>query len=152
MPSETRSRIMASVRGKDTAPELLLRKRLHKSGFRFRLHAKNLPGKPDLVFPKYKAVIFINGCFWHGHDCHRFSWPKTRKQFWRAKIQGNKERDCRNQEALLKAGWRVGLVWECSLRGRGRLGTEAVAKECAEWLSSSETTLIVKEVFERKHS
>ena len=134
---------MSSVRGKDTQPELLLRIRLHRAGYRYRLHAKELPGKPDLVFPSRKAVLFVNGCFWHGHDCHRFSWPKTRVSFWRAKILGNKERDDRNHRRLLQAGWRVGVVWGCALSGKERIGIDAVAAECERWLNSAEQTLSV---------
>lgn len=140
---QTRSRVMSAVRGKNTRPELLLRRRLHKAGYRYRLHVKGLPGKPDLVFPRRRSVIFVNGCFWHCHECHRFSWPKTRESFWRAKILGNKERDGRNHTELLLAGWRVGVVWQCALVGRGSLGIDAVAAECERWLDSTEQTLSV---------
>lgn len=140
---QTRSRAMSAVRGKNTRPELLLRCHLHKAGYRYRLHVKGLPGKPDLVFPGRRSVIFVNGCFWHCHECHRFSWPKTRESFWRAKILGNKERDGRNQTELLLAGWRVGVVWQCALEGRGSLGIDAVTAECERWLDSTEQTLTV---------
>ena len=86
---KTRSRMMSGIRGKNTRPELLIRKGLHARGFRFRLHDKRLPGKPDLVLPKYSAVIFVHGCFWHGHDCHLFKWPQSRREFWRKKITRN---------------------------------------------------------------
>lgn len=114
---ETRSRMMAGIRGKDTKPELLLRRALHRDGFRYRLHAKNLPGRPDLVFPRYKAAVFIHGCFWHGHEgCKYFKVPSTRPEFWEAKILGNRERDERRRDELEQAGWRTAVVWECATR------------------------------------
>ena len=136
-----RSRMMAGIRGKDTKPEVILRRALHREGFRFRLHAKDLPGKPDLVFPKYRAVILANGCFWHGHDCALFRLPTTREDFWRQKIDANRKRDRRNREALVQGGWRVADVWECAIRGRGRLPINRVIDECAEWLRSEEAAL-----------
>ncbi|CAG0903564.1 unnamed protein product [Cyprideis torosa] len=114
----TRSKNMAAIRGKDTKPELVIRKGLHKAGFRYRLHDKKLPGKPDLVFPRYQAVLFINGCFWHLHDCHLFKWPKTRSEFWSDKIKKNVARDQVNIAQLKASGWRVGIIWECSLKGK----------------------------------
>lgn len=117
---------MSGIRGKDTKPELLIRKALHARGFRYRLHCKGLPGKPDLCFPKYKAVVFINGCFWHGHGCHLFKWPSTRPEFWRAKIARNREVDAASRDTLLAQGWRVGVVWECALKGRTRLPFDAI--------------------------
>ena len=116
-----RSRMMAGIKGKNTKPELLLRSELHRRGFRFRLHRRDLPGRPDLVFPKRGAAIFVNGCFWHGHDCHLFRWPGTRPEFWRDKIGANIERDLRNRDELLAEGWRVAEIWECTLKGRERL-------------------------------
>jgi DNA mismatch endonuclease, patch repair protein len=109
----TRSRMMAGVKAKDTRPEMLLRQGLHAMGFRYRLHDKCLPGKPDLVFPKYRSVIFVHGCFWHGHDCPAFKWPKTREAFWREKIMGNIARDQRQNALLRQSGWNVIVVWEC---------------------------------------
>lgn len=129
--------MMAGIRGKDTKPEIMLRLGLHRIGFRFQLHRANLPGKPDMVFPKHKAVLFAQGCFWHGHDCHLFKWPKSREEFWRTKIQQNRERDVASIQRLRAAGWRVGEVWECALKGRGRLDAQVVLRSCAEWLLSS---------------
>ena len=140
---EARSRLMARIRGKNTRPEIVIRSALHRMGFRFRLHSSALPGRPDLVFPKYRAVILVHGCFWHGHGCHLFQWPKTRKDFWRSKIDSNVRRDDRQRLALAEAGWRVGTVWECSLRGRKRVPLEEVAKHCAGWLLSAERELEV---------
>ncbi len=109
---------MSGIRGANTKPELLVRKALHARGFRFRLHKKNLAGKPDLVLSKYKTVIFVNGCFWHAHQCKLFNWPKFNTEFWRKKITGNKERDRKSTARLLEDGWRVIVVWECALRGK----------------------------------
>ena len=107
---------MSGIRGKDTKPEMIVRRALHRAGFRYRLHEKRLPGKPDIVLPKYKAVIFVHGCFWHGHGCKDFKWPKTREEWWRAKIEGNVERDHRDMHRLAAMGWQVRVLWECSLQ------------------------------------
>lgn len=115
---ETRSRMMSGIRAKNTKPELLLRSMLHRQGFRFRLHARNLPGTPDIVLAKFGAVIFVHGCFWHGHGCPVFKWPKTREAFWREKISRNQSNDRKAVEALIAAGWRVAVIWECTLRKR----------------------------------
>lgn len=112
----TRSRIMASVGQKSTGPELKLRKALHRLGFRYRLNDQRLPGSPDLVFPKYHAVIFVHGCFWHRHGCKYTTTPSTRKEFWIAKFKANIERDQRNINELKKLGWRVLIVWECEIK------------------------------------
>jgi DNA mismatch endonuclease (patch repair protein) len=128
--------MMANIRAKDTAPEMLIRRGLHSRGFRFRLHAADLPGKPDLVFPGRQAVIFVHGCFWHGHDCHMFKWPASRVEFWREKIQRNMSRDQAAVEALLVSGWRVLTVWECALKGRERRPFTDVLEGVVDWLSS----------------
>ena len=135
--SATRSRMMAGIRGRNTKPEILVRRQLHKLGFRFRLHVRDLPGKPDIVFPRYRAVIFIHGCFWHGHDCHLFKWPATRPDFWREKIARNQGNDARACKSLLDNGWRVGVVWECALRGADK-DIEGVAERLAQWLRSDD--------------
>ncbi len=139
----TRSRNMAAVRGKDTKPELLIRRGLHGLGFRYRLQAKDLPGKPDLVLPKHRAVIFVHGCFWHGHDCPMFRLPGTRTQFWDQKISSNRERDRRNLIALGEAGWRTGIVWECALRGRGSPGIELVLQQLTDWLRTDTPAIVL---------
>lgn len=131
---QTRSRMMSGIRGKDTKPELLVRKGLFNRGFRYRLHDKRLPGKPDLVFPKYSAVIFVHGCFWHGHDCHLFKWPTSRKEFWYRKIMRNREVDHRSLEALQQSGWRILVVWECALKGRARRPSTEVIDTTAKWI------------------
>ncbi len=131
-----RSRMMAGIRGKNTKPELMLRSGLHRAGFRFRLHDKSLPGKPDLVLPKYHAVIFAHGCFWHGHDCHLFKWPRTRDEFWRKKIARNKEVDELTMGRLAASGWRCAIVWECALKGRTKRSIVEIISECSSWLES----------------
>lgn len=136
---EVRSRMMAGIRGKDTRPEMLLRKGLHALGWRYRLHGRHLPGKPDLVFPGRKAVIFANGCFWHGHDCHLFRWPRTREEFWRGKIGSNIRRDRHVLEQLRNEGWRVAEVWECMLKGRQRLSVEDVLAACDRFLRGDDS-------------
>ncbi|HYC74313.1 very short patch repair endonuclease [Brevundimonas sp.] len=132
----TRSRMMSGIRGKNTKPEMLIRKALHARGFRYRLHCKDLPGNPDLCLPKYRAAIFVHGCFWHGHGCHLFKWPKTRPEFWREKIGRNCEVDEAASTMLLDAGWRVATVWECSLKGRGRQQLSEIAERLDRWLLS----------------
>lgn len=131
---KTRSRMMSGIQGKDTKPELIIRKGLFARGFRYRLHDKRLPGKPDLVLPKYNAVIFVHGCFWHAHGCVLFKWPKTRITFWREKISGNKARDKRNAAELLSNGWRVMQVWECSIKGPKRKSIDRILDRVEKWL------------------
>jgi DNA mismatch endonuclease (patch repair protein) len=114
----------------------VLRRGLHAMGFRFRLHRKDLPGRPDLVFPRYRAAVLVNGCFWHGHDCPLFKLPETRRDFWAAKIEGNRARDGRNVASLAAAGWRVLVAWECALKGTARLPPNAVISQIASWLTS----------------
>ncbi len=129
--AEVRSRMMSGIRGKNTKPEIQLRKLLHAKGFRFRLHAK-LPGRPDLVLPKWNAVVLVHGCFWHRHECQIFKWPKSRQDFWRDKLNGNADRDIRNIDALLQAGWRVGVVWECTMRD----DPIAASEKASKWIVS----------------
>lgn len=133
----TRSRMMSGIRGRNTRPEMMVRSLLHRQGFRFRLHARDLPGKPDLVFPRYHAVLFVHGCFWHGHTCALFKWPATRPEFWRDKIGRNREHDRRSTDALLAAGWRVCVVWECSIRGAGK-DIEGFTQRVVDWLRGVE--------------
>lgn len=115
--SATRSRMMSGIRGKNTAPEMLVRRFLHARGYRYRIHRKDLPGKPDLVLPRLKVCIFVHGCFWHRHSgCAYATTPKTRHEFWEEKFQKNVKRDSANIEALESAGWHVLIVWECSLK------------------------------------
>jgi len=134
----TRSRMMSGIRGGNTKPELHVRRMLHRQGFRFRLHVSDLPGKPDIVLPRYCAVIFVHGCFWHGHDCYLFRMPSTRRDFWQTKIGRNRENDCRAISALNSAGWRVMTVWECALRGRKRLDDAALTGLIDTWLRGNQ--------------
>lgn len=111
---ETRSRMMSAIRGKDTKPELLVRRYLHRAGLRYRLHANELPGRPDLVLARFKTVIQVHGCFWHRHRGCRFAYtPSSNRAFWQAKFEENKSRDARNNRKLLGLGWRVLTIWEC---------------------------------------
>ena len=135
---------MSGIRGKNTKPEMLVRRGLHAMGFRFRLHAAGMHGRPDMVLPKYRAVIFIHGCFWHGHNCHLFRLPGTRPDFWRVKIEGNRTRDALAESRLMAEGWRVGTVWECSLRGRGALPLTEVLDTCGDWLRGDTPSMQVR--------
>ena len=136
---EVRSRMMSGIRGKDTRPEIILRRGLFAAGFRYRLHVRDLPGKPDIVFPRFHAVLFAHGCFWHGHDCPLFRMPASRLEFWQAKIFRNREVDARNEAALRDRGWRHGIVWECALKGRSRRPLPQVIARCSSWLRSNRT-------------
>lgn len=129
---------MSRIRGKDTKPELLLRRGLHARGFRFRLHCRNLPGCPDMVFPRFRSAVFVHGCFWHGHDCPMFKLPATRTEFWAAKIAGNRERDVHVLESLSARGWRSLIIWECTLRGPARRPVDQVLDQVAGWLRVSQ--------------
>lgn len=111
---------MRAIRSRNTRPELLVRKYLHAAGFRYRLHDKRLPGKPDIVLPRYRAVIFVHGCFWHGHDCKYFILPKTRTEFWQKKIEANRARDREHIVQLNQLAWRVIVVWECEVKAAGQ--------------------------------
>ena len=138
--SATRSRMMSGIRGRNTKPEVLIRSLLHRQGFRFRLDARDLPGRPDIVLPRYRAVVLVHGCFWHGHDCHLFKWPQTRPEFWREKIGRNRSNDDKVRAALLAGGWRVArrmgmrFAWRQS-RYRRR------AERLVEWLRSDRAEL-----------
>lgn len=124
---EQRHLNMQHIRSKDNKPEELVRKYLFSKGFRYRKNDKRLPGKPDIVLPKYRTVIFVNGCFWHKHDCPRFVWPKSNQEYWIPKIERNVERDRRNTEELTNSGWNVITVWECEL-------TKDRAEQTLAWL------------------
>ena len=142
-----RSEMMAGIKGKNTKPEITIRKALHRMGFRYKLHDKTLPGKPDLVFPKYNAVIEINGCFWHLHNCHLFKWPGSRKEFWEEKLTKNKERDQRNREELKAKDWRLLVVWECSIKGKSKLPLERVLTTCESFLKGEQNYHEIKGLY-----
>ncbi|WP_422028802.1 very short patch repair endonuclease [Roseovarius sp.] len=134
---KTRSRMMAGISGKDTKPELALRRALHARGFRFRLHSKAVHGRPDLVLPKYRAVVFVHGCFWHRHEgCRYATTPSTRQDFWQAKFEANVARDKAVRGRLLEDGWRVATVWECALRKTDQIA--ASVDRLSAWLRSEE--------------
>jgi len=137
---EQRQRCMASIKGRNTKPEIVLRKALFSLGLRYRLHLKRLPGTPDLVFPKYRAAVFVHGCFWHGHGCKLFVVPATNREFWLQKIGGNRSRDEQAIGALHGMGWRVMTVWECALRGRDRLPLDVVVSKINRWLHAKKAT------------
>lgn len=139
VPPEVRSRMMSNIHGRNTKPELIVRRALHGLGFRYRLHDPRLPGRPDLVLPKWNAVIFVHGCFWHQHPgCRYATTPATRKEFWQAKFDANRRRDERDQSAIWERGMRTAVIWECSLRSPD-LATETVAA-VALWLTGWEAS------------
>ncbi len=122
--AQTRSRMMSGIKGRDTVPEVVVRRVAHRMGFRFRLYRKDLPGRPDLVFPRYRAVVFVHGCFWHRHQGCRYAYtPRTRVRFWMGKFSDNVARDRRTEQALVTLGWRILVIWECETRN------EAVVRE-----------------------
>lgn len=133
-----RSRMMSGIKGKNTKPELFIRKGLFARGFRYILHDRRLPGTPDLVFPRHHAVVIINGCFWHGHGCHLFKWPKSNTAFWRTKIEGNKRNDKKHRTLLKTAGWNTLVVWECAVKGSSKWPAEGLFEKISNWIVSSE--------------
>jgi DNA mismatch endonuclease (patch repair protein) len=140
---EVRSRMMSGIRAKNTKPEILVRRALHALGFRYRLHDRKLPGHPDIVLPRYGAVVFIHGCFWHGHDCRLFKVPATRPEFWLPKIERNRANDTKHQLMLAAMGWRIAVVWECALRGR-QAQIDDVAGRLAHWLPESSARIEIR--------
>ncbi len=140
--AETRSRMMSGIKGKNTKPEVLIRRGLHAREFRFRLHVGHLPGKPDLVLPKWTAVVLVHGCFWHRHEGCRFTTsPDTRSEFWERKFAANVQRDQRNGDALRAAGWRTATVWECALKQH----PEEALNTLEDWLRSDARTIEIGE-------
>lgn len=135
--------MMSGIKGKNTKPEILIRSLLHRNGFRFRIHKKNLPGKPDIVLKRYQAVIFVHGCFWHRHLCHLFKWPKTRPDFWREKINKNVINDQKNIQALTPLGWRICIVWECSIKGIHK-NIQVTTSKLEKWLKSEKQFMEIK--------
>jgi len=127
--------MMAGIRSKDTMPELAIRRALHRLGFRYRLHDKRVPGKPDLFLPKYRAAIFINGCFWHRHECALFKMPSTRTEFWRQKLETNCDRDARVRRELDRLGIRHLTIWECEVKRKNVDQIRNLIERCVQWLS-----------------
>lgn len=145
---EQRQLNMSRIRGRDTKPEMLVRRGLHARGLRYRLHDRKLPGRPDLVFARHRTVVFVHGCFWHAHGCSLFTLPATRQDFWRKKLEGNAERDRKAIDTLQAAGWRVLVIWECALRGPGRLGDTTVLDRAARYIRQNQCSLLVEIVGE----
>ncbi len=141
---ETRSRMMRGIRGTNTRPEIAVRRLLHAAGYRFRIHVGNLSGRPDIVLQRHRAVVFVHGCFWHGHDCPLFRLPGTRPEFWAAKIERNRANDVQTVRTLRETGWRVAQIWECALKGRGRLKPEKLAVRLAHWVESGSPSLVLR--------
>lgn len=137
----TRSRMMSGIRGRDTQPELSLRRALHALGFRYKINDRRLPGKPDIVLPRYRAAIFVHGCFWHRHSgCRYATTPTTRAEFWRSKFEANVQRDARNLQALLDADWRVAIIWECALGPKRIVRT---AERASKWIKGPLASLAI---------
>lgn len=128
---------MSGIRATNTKPEIQIRSALHLAGYRFRLHRKDLPGRPDIVLPASRVVVFVNGCFWHCHKCSLFKWPSTRPEFWRKKIESNRIRDALAVEALQKEDWRVAILWECATKGRRRRQIDEVINRLTNWIEFS---------------
>jgi DNA mismatch endonuclease, patch repair protein len=139
---EQRQLNMSRIKGKDTKPEMLIRRGLHARGLRYRVHDRSLPGRPDLVFPKYHTAVFIHGCFWHAHGCALSKLPATRQDFWRTKLAANAARDRRAIGALQADGWRVLVIWECALRGAGRQKDSVVLKRAAGFIEGAGMDLL----------
>ncbi len=135
---------MAAVRASNTRPELIIRKALHAAGLRYRLNVRTLPGKPDIVLPRYRAVVFVHGCFWHRHKCDLFRWPESRTEFWRNKLDRNAARDQLTAEALDKAGWRQAVIWECALKGKGKRDFQDTMQCLIAWIRSAEKTITIR--------
>lgn len=125
---------MSRIRSRDTQPELLIRRGLHAQGFRYRLHQRQLPGRPDLVLARHRTVVFVNGCFWHSHGCHMSRMPETRREYWQPKLDRTMQRDRDAIHALHAAGWRTVLVWECALRGRTRLAAGEAVTQISDFI------------------
>ena len=131
----TRSRMMAGIQSKNTSPEMIIRKGLHARGFRYSLHPKNLPGKPDIVMPKWRVVIFVHGCFWHWHGCRLSKLPTSNTDFWKHKLMGNQLRDAEVRQELVKQGWRTATIWECATRGKTALeNLPALINDIEDWV------------------
>lgn len=146
MTAKQRSAAMAKVKGKNTGIEKTVRSRLHSDGFRFRINDPGIPGKPDILLPKYRAAIFVNGCFWHGHrGCSKSKLPDTKTEFWTAKIDANKRRDEKNIRLITDTGWRVIQIWECALKDRKSI--DITIAELEKWLLSAESKYEIPCVF-----
>lgn len=139
---EQRRLNMSRVKGKDTKPEMLIRRGLHARGLRYRLHDRSLPGRPDLVFPKYNTAVFVHGCFWHAHGCVMSKQPATHRDFWEVKLSANAARDRKTVETLLANGWRILIIWECALHGPQRWDKDALLDYAANFIRFSDLPLL----------
>lgn len=142
--SITRSRMMAGIRSKNTHPERIVRSLLHRAGYRFRLHVKNIPGRPDIVLPKYRLAIHVHGCFWHGHDCGLYRIPSTRPEFWKKKIRTNRNRDKKIVAETLSAGWRHLTIWECAFRGPNQIGLDRLTERLLRWIEGNRKCAFIR--------
>jgi DNA mismatch endonuclease (patch repair protein) len=142
LTAEQRQLNMSRIRGRDTKPEMLIRRGLHARGLRYRLHDRKLPGRPDLVFAKYQTVVFVHGCFWHMHGCGISKLPTTRQDFWKQKLEGNASRDLKSLSGLQSAGWRILVIWECALRGPGRLDAATTLDSAACYIRDGRLRLL----------
>ena len=136
--------MMSGIRGRDTKIELRVRSALHAQGLRYRLHDRNLPGRPDIVLTSRRAAVFTNGCYWHGHDCPLFRLPATNTDFWRTKLEGNRQRDVRSLAALHAIGWRTAVVWECAMRGRPDAEIDVRLLELGDWVRGGAGSLDIR--------
>jgi len=141
---QTRSRNMAAIKSHNTKPELLVRKELHRRGFRYSLKNKALPGKPDLVLTKYRVAVFVHGCFWHKHDCRYFKLPKSNTQFWVNKLNSNVERDSEVIGQIIGMGYRVFVIWECAFKGENKEHLDAELQKVLEWVKLKDTKKIFR--------
>jgi len=140
---EQRRYNMSRIRGRDTKPEMLIRRGLHARGLRYRLHDRSLPGRPDLIFPKFRAAVFVHGCFWHFHGCALSKLPVTRQDFWLQKLGRNKLRDQHAVRALVEDGWRVLVIWECAFRGAHRRTPDEVLDDAASYIQNGQSLTLV---------
>ncbi len=142
---ETRSSMMRGIGSRNTKPELLIRKYLFSMGFRYRINDRKIFGSPDIVFPKYHAVVFIHGCFWHGHECELFKLPETHTEFWKEKIETNRDRDVKVLNQLRSEGWRICILWECAVKGKAQLQKlDTTVCKIAEWVRSEYVWMEIK--------
>lgn len=150
LDKSSRSELMSKIRGRNTKPEVFIRNIIYSAGFRYRLHARGIPGRPDIAFASRAKVVFVNGCFWHGHDCRGTRLPKSNRKFWNDKIERNRARDIRNLAECRQLGWSCLVVWECALRGKGRLSEDRLSREIITWLEREVKRPSVKQIKGRK--
>jgi DNA mismatch endonuclease (patch repair protein) len=143
--------MMAGIRGRDTRLEVRIRTALHALGFRYRLHDRHIPGRPDIVLPRFRAAVFVHGCFWHGHDCELFRMPASQTEFWQTKINSNRERDSRVRQEIGALGWRQLVIWECAVRGRTRMDFAEAVSRAADWITGDAKSGEIRGLRETAH-